>query len=370
MDAPPSVSPDVLAALPAEVLALIQWQARQIAQLQREVADLKAQLTKNSTNSSVPPSATHPHAKPASPKPQSKRRRGGQPGHPKPERALIPPRSVRPWCPACPLLAADAAKRSAAPIPNRCGTRSGNSPRFSRSSPSTSSIGSSAPAAASTCGELPPGVPSGQAGPRLVAFAGLLMACFRQSKRRAAQFLGTILNQPASAGWMVLLQNRCAEAVQPAYDELAAQLPDASRTEHRRIADQGRLGQGLGVDLRRPTFTFFACRTSRGADVLDRPARRALRRRHPLRPGQDVLAVRPAAVVLGASEARLPGADRQTRATPGKRLGHDLMRPTKELFALWKRVRDGTISRPTFDAACDRSAKRWRRSCCAATSTG
>ena len=31
-----------------------------------------------------------------------------------------------------------------------------------------------------------------------------------------------------------------------------------------------------------------------------------------------------------------------------KRLGHDLMRPTKELFALWKRVRDGTISRADF----------------------
>ena len=52
----------------------------------------------------------------------------------------------------------------------------------------------------SSCGELPAGVPIGQAGPRLIAFAGLLMACFRQSKRRAALFLGTVLNQPASAG--------------------------------------------------------------------------------------------------------------------------------------------------------------------------
>ena len=42
-----------------DVLALIQWQARQIAQLQREVAELKARLNKDSTNSSVPPSASH-----------------------------------------------------------------------------------------------------------------------------------------------------------------------------------------------------------------------------------------------------------------------------------------------------------------------
>ena len=76
--------------MPAEVFALIQWQVRQIAQLQREVADLKARLNKDSTNSSVPPSAAHPHAKPVPPKPKSKRRRGGQPGHDKHERALIP----------------------------------------------------------------------------------------------------------------------------------------------------------------------------------------------------------------------------------------------------------------------------------------
>src|SRR6478735_743057 len=89
MDAPPPVSNADLAATPALVIALIQWQTRQIAQLQREVAELRARLNKDSTNSSRPPSATHPHAKPPAPKPQSQRRRGGQPGHVKHERALI-----------------------------------------------------------------------------------------------------------------------------------------------------------------------------------------------------------------------------------------------------------------------------------------
>src|SRR5262245_55918344 len=89
MDAPPPVSEADLAATPASVIALIQWQARQIAQLQREVAELKARLDKDSTNSSLPPSSAHPHAKPIMPKARSKRRRGGQPGHDKHERALI-----------------------------------------------------------------------------------------------------------------------------------------------------------------------------------------------------------------------------------------------------------------------------------------
>ena len=45
-----------------------------------------------------------------------------------------------------------------------------------------------------TCGALPAGVPTGQAGPRLIAFSGLLMSCFRQSKRRTALFLSVIIN--------------------------------------------------------------------------------------------------------------------------------------------------------------------------------
>ena len=92
----------------------------------------------------------------------------------------------------------------------------------------------------STCGVLPLGVPTGQAGPRLIAFSGLLMACFRQSKRRAALFLSTILKQPASPAWMVSLQNRAAEAVQPAYDELVAALPAADEFVPGRIPEQGR----------------------------------------------------------------------------------------------------------------------------------
>jgi hypothetical protein len=33
-----------------------------------------------------------------------------------------------------------------------------------------------------------------------------------------------------------------------------------------------------------------------------------------------------------------------------RRLGHDLLRPTRELFRQWSRCRDGTISRAEFEA--------------------
>jgi transposase len=45
---------------------------------------------KTPQNSSLPPSSVHPHAKPASTKRKSKKKRGGQPGHKKHERPLIP----------------------------------------------------------------------------------------------------------------------------------------------------------------------------------------------------------------------------------------------------------------------------------------
>jgi hypothetical protein len=76
-----------------------------------------------------------------------------------------------------------------------------------------------------TCAALPPGVPRGQSGPRLVAFAGLLMAYFRQSKRRTALFLETLLNQPCCPALTLKMQAQVTQALRPAYEELAAALP-------------------------------------------------------------------------------------------------------------------------------------------------
>jgi len=354
MDAPPPVSDADLVATPASVIALIQWQARQIqhltarvAELEAEVAQLKARLSKDSTNSSLPPSATHPHAKPVAPKSKSKRRRGGQPGHPKAERALIPVEDCLAVVPCLPAAC------------RRCGrTLHGTDPEPLRHQvwelPEIHPLVTEyqqhrliCACGCSTCGELPAGVPSGQAGPRLVAFAGLLMACFRQSKRRAAQFLGTILHQPASAAWMVLLQNRCAEAVKPAYDELAATLSGQLVLHIDESPTKEGSAKAWVWTFVADTFTVFACRTSRGADVLT-----------------DLLGEGYGGIIhcdrakmywrFGRLQWCWAHLKRDFQALidgpchTKKRLGHDLMRPTRELFTLWKRVRDGTTSRRTF----------------------
>ena len=94
---PSPLPPDVFAALPPAVQAYIrslEAVAAQVAVLQARVVDPEARLGQDSTNSSRPPSSDGPHGKPAPPRTPSGKTRGGQPGHPKHERAILPPDEV------------------------------------------------------------------------------------------------------------------------------------------------------------------------------------------------------------------------------------------------------------------------------------
>ena len=266
---PPPISPEQLAALPPEfravVEAIVQHYERRIAELEAEVTRLK----KSPQNSSLPPATQHPHAKPPKSKPKSKRKRGGQSGHSKCERALIPSGD----CQGVVALKPAACRR--------CGTRLvGNDPQPLRHQvwelPEIQPIVTeyqrhrlSCPGCGeSTCGALPPGVPRGQSGPRLIAFVALLTAYFRPSKRRTAEFVSTIVNIPCRASLTVKHQTIATQALRPAYDELAAALPqqphlngDESPTK------EGTTKSWLWTFVAK-SFTLFALRPTRAATVL------------------------------------------------------------------------------------------------------
>jgi transposase len=314
-----------------------------------KLAELESRLNKTPRNSSLPPSSEHPHAKPVSKPPKSKKKPGGQPGHAKHERALIPVEQCTQVIPVIPetcrrcgqsLVGSDPA-----PLRHQVWDIPEIQPLVTEYQLHRLTCGC---CSKSTCGEWPAGVSQGQAGPRLVALVALLMGCFKQSKRRVALFLEHVLNQPCSAGWVVKLQNQATAALTPAYEELAAQLPaepvlgiDESPTR------EARLKSWLWTFVA-STYTVFALRTTRAATVL-----------------QELLTDRFDGVVncdrakmywrIGRPQwcwahlkrdfqALIDHPDHQV-----KRLGRDLMRPTKELFRHWSRCRDGTITRRGFE---------------------
>lgn len=342
---PPPISPEQLAALPPEfravVEAIVQHYERRIAALEAEIARLK----KTPQNSSLPPATQHPHAKPPKSKPKSKRKRGGQQGHSKCERALIPSEDCRDVVALKPAAC------------RRCGTRlRGNDPQPLRHQvwelPEIQPIVTeyqrhrlSCPGCGeSTCGALPPGVPRGQSGPRLIAFVALLMAYFRQSKRRTAEFVSTIVNIPCCASLTVKHQNIATQALRGTYEELAAALPqqphlngDESPTK------EGTTKSWLWTFVAK-SFTLFALRPTRAAtvltDLLGEPFRGVMTCDRAKMYWQCGRLQWCWAHLKRDFQALIDDPDGQV-----KRLGHDLMRPTKELFRQWSRCRDGTITR-------------------------
>ena len=345
----PPITPEQLAALPPEIRALVR---AIIDHYEQQLAELKAELAglrKTPQNSSLPPSSQHPHAKPPIAKPRSKKKSGGQPGHPKRERALIPTEQC-----------SEVVSRKPAAC-RRCGGQlTGNDPLPLRHQvwelPEVKPLVTEYQlhrlfcpgCGVTTCGRLPPGVPASQAGPRLVALTALLMGCFRQSKRRVALFLEQVLGQPCSPGWVVKLQKQATAALQSPYDQLAKQLP----TEDQLGIDETPTKEGSAKawlwGFVATTFTVFAIRTSRAATILG-----------------DLLTEQFSGVVncdrakmywcLGRLQwcwahlkrdfqALIDDQDQQV-----KRLGRDLMRPTKAMFRHWARYRDGTITRRGFE---------------------
>ncbi len=96
------------------------------------------------------------------------------------------------------------------------------------------------------------------------------------------------------------------------------------------------------------TFTYFACRTSRGAEVPQQVLGATF----------DGVIHCDRARMYWALGGRLQWCWKHLKrdfqalcdgpCRVGKRLGHDLLRPTNQLFALWQKVRDGTLSRCAF----------------------
>lgn len=338
------MSPELWNRIPPEAQVIFLEMADTIKRLERRVEELERRLGMNSSNSSLPPSSQHPHAKPAPPKPKSKRKRGGQPGHEKFERALVPAERVTETIVLKPCMCRRCGERlrgsDGDPLRHQVWELPEIQPIITEYQQHRLVCGG---CGTTTCAELPVGVPAGQSGPRFVAFVALLMAHFRQSKRRVSLFCETVLHTPCSTGLVVKLQNKATEALRPAYDQLAEKLleqdvlgADESPTK------EAQRKAWLWTFVARE-FTLFAIRPTRGGDVLD-----------------ELLTDRFGGIVTcdrAKMYWRLPRLqwcwahlkrDFQALVDSGVRvakdLGKQLLEQTALLFRQWSRCRDGTLS--------------------------
>ena len=349
---PPTITLEQFNALSPEVQAIFQvtitYYEHQAAQLHGEIAELKSQVKPSPRNSSLPPSTVHPHAKPTPVKPKSKKKRGGQPGHKKHERALIPVEQCQDVVECRPKKCRRCETKlhgdDLAPLRHQVWELPVIKPdvkEYRLHRLTCSGCGES------TCGTLPAGIPQGQSGPRLTAFVGLLMGHFRQSKRRAALFLEDLLGFPCCPATTVKMQNQVAAALAQPYDELVAALaaePQVSMDET--PTKQGPVKAWLWAALA-PLIAVFAIFSSRKGTAL------------PKLLGPNYAGVINCdrakmywqakrlqwcwAHLIRDFQALIDHPDHQV-----KRLGYDLMRETKAMFIEWKRYKKKEIDWPTF----------------------
>lgn len=298
---------DQAAARIAKIEADVARVEAENARLREEIARLQAAaggFKKTPQNSSLPPSTVHPHAKPgllaeaastAGAPPQgapdgnresdgndgangqtngeaggtrTKRKRGGQPGHPKHERKLVPEMQCQRVIPLKPdtCQGCGAALNGDDPDPIRHQVWEIPEPQPEITEYQRHRLTCSC--GCTTCGELPVGVPDHCSGPRLVAIAALLLALFRQSKSKTAVALQMLFGIPACAGFVVKLQNQAQQSLDPSYSELkgaAAQMPVANCDET--AMREGQLKTWLWVAAG-PVFTVFLIAASRSAAVI------------------------------------------------------------------------------------------------------
>lgn len=316
-------------------------------QLQKRIIELEQRLGKNSGNSDRPPS-TDPPWKPGPKRSGSGRKPGGQPGHEGHGREYVPE---------------DQVDKKVDVKPDRCGqcgaALKGDPTWVHRHQ--VTDLPEIKPEVTEydlfayrckCCGEitqaeLPPGVPRGAFGPRLMSLVAVLMGMFRLSRRETRNLVQTMYRIDMCTGSVVQCQQAISEVLAQPIEECRKYVesqPSAHVDEtgwyqnhvlvwlwvmragcvalfqvhasRGRVALQALLGsfKGILVSDRWSAYLVY---------VLDR---RQLCWAHLSRAFQ--------AFVEGSGQA--------------PQIGEALLDRTKRMFQWWHRVRDGTLTRTTF----------------------
>lgn len=350
MNPAPPIAQELWDTIPpaAQAAVLIAIQQR-VEALEAEVRELKARLDRNSSNSSKPPSAEPLHVKRQPPRPPSERRRGGQAGHTRHLRQLVPSERLagsfdaRPHaCSGCghPLRGDDPEpiRHQVAELPpirpevieyrlhrlvcRRCGH--------------------------ATRGRLPAGVPRGAFGPRLTAWVSLLSGVYRLSKRQVRRLFAELLGLSISTGMIAKLQRQAAAvlaapaaAIRQAVRQ--AEAVHVDETGWRQEAKKAWLWVGVTAEA-----TSFLIDRSRG--------RAALEALLGVPPGRDQVVISDRFPTYASlpnrqvcwSHLRRDFQAMIDRAAGGEVVGRRLLNAARWVFTWWGRWQSGAIGRTTL----------------------
>jgi transposase len=220
------------AALRAEIRqqqASLETQQKTIAALKGRIEELEARLrgleavlARNSGNSSCPPSSDPPGAPPPAPPKRTGRKRGGQPGHRKHFRQLVPPERVNRTIVVKPAVCrrCGGALTGDDPAPHRHQVVEVPKVMATVDEYQLHALGC-AKCGISTRAPLPPGVPTGQFGPRLQALVAVCSGAYRMSKRGIEELVEDVFSVPISLGSIANLEQATSEAVAAPVQEVA-----------------------------------------------------------------------------------------------------------------------------------------------------
>lgn len=326
--------------------------AEEVRQLREEVRQLKALLGKNSSNSSLPPSANPPGATAPVTKPKSGRRPGGQPGHPPQMKQWLPPERVTHVVPFVPKRC----EKCNAPLSAQAGL---NDPP-----PKLHQVADLPPVRAEVveyqsqartcrcCGVvtyalIPEAIRAHTIGPGLASAMSYLAGCHQVSKRGVEEIVEALFEVPVALGTVSNLEQEMSAALAPIHAQAIAAV-QAAPVKH--VDETGWKQHGkkcwlwVAATAQVSAFVLHAQRgltglntllgEVRGIIVSDRWSayrglplyRRQLCWAHLARDFQ-------ALVDLGG---------------PAKEFGESLLLFTDDVFHWWSRIRDGTITRSTM----------------------
>jgi transposase len=313
-----------------DALALIAQHQEQIGQLQQQLADTKARLNTNSSNSSLPPSSDRFHTKrrPPPPADQPRKKRGGQAGHPRHLRLLVPAELVQQTIPCKPTACRRCGRPLTGTDPSPLRHQVAELPVVRPDVVEYQLHRLSCPCChTSTCGALPAHV-RGHFGPRLQATLALLAGGYRLGLRPVVALAADLWGLDISCGMVGKLRQHTAEALW---------LPWVDAAAHVRTQDVN-IDETSWREARKRVYLW-------GVATCDRLKSYWWIKRlqwcwaHLRRDFQAMI----------------------DRGNQGQAIGQALLTQSNRLFHLWHQVREGTLARAKFRAAIEPVRRAVRR---------